>query len=173
MLNHLKNDFTSERLFIRNLEITDTSFIYTLVNTNEWKQFIGERNIHSEEDALPYIQNILNNDHVNYWVVTLKDTQTPVGIVTFIKKDYLAYHDLGFAFLPTYMGKGYAYEAAKEVLDYLLQQEIYKNIVAVTVNSNQKSKLLLSKLGFKFERVFNHHHDVLELYSIKTNQSFS
>jgi RimJ/RimL family protein N-acetyltransferase len=42
----------------------------------------------------------------------------PIGICGLVKRNYLDDIDLGYALLPRYWGQGYAYEAAKAVLDY-------------------------------------------------------
>ena len=52
-------DKETQRLHLRPLNTNDTLFILELLNTNEWKEFIGERNIHNLDAALKYIENIL------------------------------------------------------------------------------------------------------------------
>lgn len=98
----------TDRLFIRQLSETDAGFIFELLNTESWIRYIGNRNIHSEADALAYIRKINENQNTTYYTVTLKETNTPAGLVTLIKRDYLDFRDIGFAFLPAYGGRGYA-----------------------------------------------------------------
>jgi len=136
------------RIIISELKADHSAFILELVNSAGWKEFIGERNVHSIEDAKIYIINILANDNIKYHLISIKSEDIPIGIVTFIKRDYLDHHDIGFAFLPQYSGMGYAIEASK----YLL--ELYKSnhpiILATTKTDNIKSIKLLEKLGFKY-----------------------
>ena len=117
----------TDRLSIGPLLSTDTMFISELVNSKGWLQFIGDRKVHSPEDAAAYIEKINDNPHVTYWVARLKDTGTAAGVVTLIKREYLEHHDIGFAFLPVFAGKGYAYEAAKAVLYKIINTIIYPN----------------------------------------------
>ena len=112
---------TTKRLLLDPLSINDKDFILELVNTDGWKSFIGNRNINSQSVAAAYIQKIIENPDTNYWTVKIKETKIPIGIITFIKRDYLEHHDIGFAFLPEYFNKGYAFEAANAVLKYLLK----------------------------------------------------
>lgn len=102
---------STPRTFIRPLEQGDSVFILELVNSDGWLQFIGDRQVGSVDAALAYIKKILESPHITYRVVNLQDQNIPIGIVTLIKKDYLPFHDIGFAFLPAFAGKGYAYEA--------------------------------------------------------------
>ena len=156
------NIFT-ERLSIRPLSEKDAQFIFELLNTERWIRYIGNRNIHSEADALAYIRKINENQNTTYYTVTLRETNAPAGLVTLIKRDYLDFRDIGFAFLPAYAGKGYAYEAAKAVLDK--QAENAETLLAVTLPDNTASIKLIEKLGLKFERVIERDKESLWLYS--------
>src|SRR4051812_3265439 len=101
----------TSRLVIKPLTLEDDNFILELVNTKGWLKFIGNRNITSPDESSAYIQRILENENIFYWVVKLKDDQVSIGIITYIKRTYLDYHDIGFASLPKFSKKGYAYEA--------------------------------------------------------------
>ena len=47
----------TERLFLRKITIDDATFMLELLNTPTWLQFIGDRNVHSIEDAENYLKN--------------------------------------------------------------------------------------------------------------------
>ncbi len=140
------------RLVMKPLNFNDGEFIFELLNTEGWIKFIGNRNIASQHDAVTYIQKILENKDIFYWTVQLKDTQENIGLVTFIKRDYLTHHDIGFAFLPAFQTVGYAYEATIAVLDKLINEMKLTHILATTVPKNIKSIKLLQKMGLIFER---------------------
>src|SRR5512138_1832505 len=106
-----EKQISSERLFLEPLTLQHDRFIFELVNTKGWIEFIGDRQVKSVDDAASYIKKILQNDAIRYWVVRLKNKLQPVGIVTYIRRDYLDYADIGFAFLPEFVGRGYAYES--------------------------------------------------------------
>ena len=138
----------TSRLFLNLMTTEDYQFIKTLVNTEGWITFIGDRKVITDEDSKNYIQKILDNKNVNYWVVTLKSNLTPVGVITLIKRDTLEFQDLGFAFLPEFGKNGFAFEAA----DFLLNQlKPNQTISAITIPENGKSITLLEKLGFIFK----------------------
>src|ERR1700712_4034650 len=98
------------RLFLNTLTAEDYEFIISLVNSKGWIEFIGDRNVHSKEEAVAYINKISNSQNIYYWVVRIKDGNIPIGIVSFIKREFLESFDIGFAFLPEFTGNGYAYE---------------------------------------------------------------
>jgi [ribosomal protein S5]-alanine N-acetyltransferase len=101
------------RLNIREIDTTDSDFILELVNSANWIKYIGDRHVKTAEDAKLFIQKITDNPNMTYWVMTLKEESIRVGIISFVKRDYLEHHDIGFALLPHYEKTGYAFEAAR------------------------------------------------------------
>lgn len=158
----------TNRLLIEPLTEDDKLFIMELVNTEGWIKFIGDRNIHSEIDAVTYIQKINNNSNLLYWIVKLNETNETIGLVTFIKRDYLEHNDIGFAFLPNFFGKGYAFEATKEVLNYLVNNHSLMQILATTIPENINSIALLEKLGLRFEKSIEIENETLHIYNSLT-----
>lgn len=156
---------TTERLSLDRLTIHDYEFIRDLVNTSGWLRFIGDRNIYSDEDAVAYISKINSTSDLTYWIVHLKITNAPIGVITFLKRNYLQHFDIGFAFLPAYNGKGYAYEAASEVLSIINRMPEYTTVLATTIPHNIRSIKLLKKLGFHFEEEIEIEGDRLHIYS--------
>jgi len=153
------------RLSLNVVTENDHEFMMELVNTNGWLQFIGDRNVHSKEDAIGYIKKVNATENLTYWVVRLKDDQTPVGVVSFIKRKYLDHFDIGFAFLPDHNGKGYAYEAASEVLAIASKMPQHATIVATTIPGNINSIKLLNKLGLHFDKEIEIDNEKLNLFS--------
>jgi RimJ/RimL family protein N-acetyltransferase len=148
----IQNAIFTERLNLEKLNTDDYDFINTLVNSKGWIENIGDRNIHSKNDAVAFIDKILVTENFYYWVVRTKDANTPMGIISFLKRSYLDHFDIGFAFLPAFSNKGFAYEAAKAVLHTMSRQPAFKIVLATTLHTNINSIKLLIKLGFRFEK---------------------
>jgi len=161
----MQNEIITERLSLNLLTIDDCDFVKRLVNTEGWIAFIGDRYVHTNDDAIAYVTKILNTENLFYWVVRTRDNNTPVGIISFMKRNYLESFDIGFAFLPEYNGNGYAYEAAKEVLSMVSKTPGYYPVVATTVPQNAKSIKLLTKLGLHFEKEIEVEDEMLHVYS--------
>jgi len=162
----MQQTYTTTRLTLARLTETDTAFIAELVNTPTWIQNIGERNVKTKEAARYYVEQLLNNSSVCYWVVRL--ATVPIGVITLIKRTYLEHQDIGFAFLPAYTKQGYAQEATLTVLDDLLNDTIPVTLLATTSITNKSSIQLLQKLGFAFQREIQVGNEVLQLYAITT-----
>jgi ribosomal-protein-alanine N-acetyltransferase len=155
----------TSRLLLSGLSPADAAFMFELLNTPLWIKFIGDRNIKTITDAQAYIQKISDNPKADYWVVKLKDQQTRVGVVTFMKRDYLDHYDIGFAFLPSYAKHGYAYEATKKLLEEVNPH--HQQILATVLKENNNSIRLLEKLGLHFDKEIMVNNEPLLLYSTK------
>ena len=70
-----------------------------------------------------------------------------------VERESLPDVDVGFAFLPEFWRKGYAFESAAAVLDYGRDALHLNRIVAITDPTNEASARLLEKLGLQFERM--------------------
>jgi ribosomal-protein-alanine N-acetyltransferase len=155
----------TSRLLLSGLSAADAAFMFELLNTPLWIRFIGDRNIRTIADVQAYIQKISDNPKTDYWVVKLKDQQTRVGVVTFMKRDYLDHYDIGFAFLPSYAKQGYAYEAAKKLLEEVNPH--HQQILATVLKENNNSIHLLEKLGLHLDKEIVVNNETLLLYSTK------
>jgi len=162
----METTYSTARLLLTELALSDADFIAELVNTEEWIRYIGDRNIKTHEDAIAYVQKIMENASIRYWVVKLKEELTPIGIITLIRRDYLEHADIGFAFLPKYAGQGYAYEATAVVLEDALNGDGHARVLAITVASNRRSIQLLEKLGFRFSNEIDVEKEKLLVYSV-------
>lgn len=161
-------NYRTTRLLIRTLTLADAAFIFELVNTAGWIKFIGDRNVKTIENAEQYIQKILSNPDITYRVVTITDTQTPIGIVTLIKRKYLEHPDIGFAFLPAHTKMGYAFEATEIIILDLLKNKLHPTLLATTHTENLTSVKLLKKLGFIYCREIINEHEILHLFSVNS-----
>lgn len=140
----------TERLFIRQYNLNDAAFIYKLMNSEGWVKYIGNRNINSIKDAEAYLlENYLpsyEKQGFGPYLVSLKDG-TPIGSAGLYQRENLENPDIGFAFLPDYLSKGYAFEAANAVMQYASEELKIRKIVGFTLKNNASSIKLLMKLG--------------------------
>lgn len=162
----------TERLYLRKfIPEKDGAYFLALVNSPGWLKYIGDRNIHSEEDAIKYINDRVMKGYADHgyggYTVIEKTSGQPVGNAGLYKRPALDHFDVGYALLPEFYGKGYAYEASAAVLKFAKKSGL-KKVYAITVAYNQRSIHLLEKLGLKFEKLFRMEGDPeeLSLYTI-------
>lgn len=146
----------TERLDLHFVESEDAAFIYRLVNEESWIANIGNRNVTSIEEAVPYIKKTYTDNYAKHgfglYKVCLKDN-TAIGVCGLVKRDSLEHVDIGFALLPEYWRKGYTFEAAKAVLVFAKETLHLDYIVGITSPSNVPSQMLLKKLGLRFNKL--------------------
>lgn len=154
----MKHILETERLSLREFCNEDSAFIIELVNSPGWLANIGDRNIKNEEQAINYLENGPMKSYAlngfGLWMVELKNEKTPIGMCGIIKRDTLELPDIGFAFLPGYHGKGYAFEIAKAVMIYANETLKLPTILAIVIPENGRSIKLLEKIGLQFEKRF-------------------
>jgi [ribosomal protein S5]-alanine N-acetyltransferase len=165
----VQNTYTTERLKLNRLNLNDAAFIYELLNTEGWIKFIGDRNVRSVEDSEKYIEKTMKNPDIVYWVVKTIDEKDSMGIISFVKRENLEFRDIGFAFLPVFSNRGYAFEAAEIVLKDLLQDPDNQVILATIKAENINSIKLIEKLGFHYHHEIENGEIKSLLYSIKAD----
>lgn len=150
------NVVETPRLILRRLHAGDAAFILELVNEPSWLRFIGDRNVHSIEDAEGYIAkgpvDSYAKNGFGLYLVEVKEDAAPAGMCGLIRRDTLPHVDIGFAFSPRFWGRGYAYEAAAGVMDHARNGLGLDTVLAIVNPDNERSKSLLGKLGMRFER---------------------
>ncbi|MBS1538667.1 MAG: GNAT family N-acetyltransferase [Bacteroidetes bacterium] len=157
--------YTTPRLSLHILTQAYHEFIAELVNSPEWLNYISDGKTKTHAQVTEYIQKITDNPMCTYWVVQLHAAeQVPIGVITFMKREYLEHYDIGFAFLPQFANKGYAFEATTAVINDV--KSTTAHLLAVTVPNNTKSIRLLEKLGFKHDRLLLRDNETLLLYSL-------
>ncbi|MGH9442568.1 MAG: GNAT family N-acetyltransferase [Thermoanaerobaculia bacterium] len=150
-------ELETERLFLRRLTPGDAGFVLELLNDPDWLRFIGDRGVRTLEDARDYIvkgpMEMYAQFGLGLLLVEMKEGHAPAGICGLIRRESLEDVDLGFAFLPAFRGKGFAYESAAAALAYGVGVLRLPRIVAITSPENDRSAKLLEKLGFRFEKM--------------------
>ena len=115
-------------------------------------EFIGDKCVANEHDALKYIKHSLMGSYAKngfgLLVVCLKEDQKRIGLCGFLKRDYLEFPDLGFALLPEHEGHGYMHEASSAILQFGKSHLKFDTVLAIVTPSNIRSQRLLEKLGF-------------------------
>jgi len=145
----------TERLVLRKFAVTDASFIFELLNSPKWLQYIGDRGIKSVSDAQDYLVNGPLKSYATYgfglYLINLQNAGTPIGMCGLIKRNYLEDVDIGYALLPQYEGNGYAYEIASATAAYAFNELQLLKLAAITDLHNERSVKLLEKMGFIFK----------------------
>lgn len=149
----------TERLVLKKLNPEDFRFIIMLLNSPGWLKYIGDRGVKNEEQAIVYLQNgpIKSYEDHGYGLFKVEEkiSGLPVGLCGLLKRETLDHPDLGFAFLPDFMGKGYGFEAGSATIEFARTNLGISVVFAIALPDNIISIRLLKKLGFLYQRPFN------------------
>jgi RimJ/RimL family protein N-acetyltransferase len=153
----MTNILETERLVLREITVDDAEFIADLLNQPSYLKYIGDKGVRTAADAAGFIESLVRKayrDHgYGHYIVRLKDDPTPMGTCGYVVRESLPGPDIGFAFLPQFEKKGYAYESASAVLNYGRNTLGFGRVLAITTPDNESSGRLLGKLGFVYEKM--------------------
>jgi ribosomal-protein-alanine N-acetyltransferase len=143
----------TERLLLRELDhAIDAEFIFELLNSPKFLEFIGDRGVRSVPEAASFIEEKYRQSYIQHgfglYAVVRRSDGASVGICGLVNRDSLPSPDLGFAFLPKYERLGYGFESATAVIDHARAKLDLSELLAITTAENIASVLLLQKLGF-------------------------
>lgn len=167
--------YETQRLFLIPTNKNDAEFILELLNTPKWLEYIGDRNIHSIDDAEKYIAKKITPQFErlgfgNYTVVRKSDN-IKVGTCGLYDRVGLEGVDIGFGFLPNYERQGYALESALKLKEIVMSEFEINTISAITTRKNIASQNLITKLGLKFVKFTSLTDDKEELMLYKINKN--
>ena len=147
----------TDRLVLRRLSTDDAEFILELLNEPSFLRFIGDKGVRTLDDAREYILrgpvDSYERNGFGLYLTVLKEGGVPIGICGLLKRESLEDVDVGFAFLPRFWSRGFAFESASAVMAYGRSALGLKRIVAVTDPDNDGSIRVLEKLGLRFEKM--------------------
>lgn len=138
----------TKNLIIRNFQEKDAVGLLEYLSHPRVNCFADDR-LYSEESALAYISNT-PKDMLRY-AVCLKEDDFIIGDV-FALREYTDTFSVGWHFNQRFEGKGLAYEAATEFLDYLFCDAGARRVYGFVEDDNLRSKRLCKRLGMRYER---------------------
>jgi RimJ/RimL family protein N-acetyltransferase len=165
---------STERLILRRFVLDDAPFVIALVNEPGWLEYIGDKGVHTVEDAHRFLRDgplkMYEQHGFGLYVVERKSDAAPIGMCGLIKRDTLDHVDIGFALLASVAGQGFAYEAASAVVQ-LAKTLGLPRLLAITTPTNRASQKLLGKLGLQFEKEIRMgpQAEILHLFAIELN----
>lgn len=146
----------TERLNLRELTEADAAFVLEILNDPGFVRFVGDRGVRTLEEAARYIDGRFAESYRRHgfglWLVETKEEKSPAGICGLLKRGApVPGVEVGYAFLPPFRSKGYAFEAASATAAYARHALGLGRLYAVVNPDNAVSVRVLEKLGMKFE----------------------
>ena len=142
----------TERLTLRQLEISDEQEIFTLRSDRDVNKYLDRKMASTLAEARDFINKVKENSTKNdslYWAITLKDKNVLVGtICLFSFSDEKDKCEIGYELLTTFQQQGIMQEAVEKIIDYAFNVIKVRKIDAFFHKDNQRSINLLKKYSF-------------------------
>ena len=123
--------------------------------------------MNADPEVMEYFPKILNEEESNdtarkfssliaqqswgFWAVETRDKNEFIGFVGLNKPDYelpvSSCTEIGWRLAKEFWGKGYATEAAKEVLRFAFEELSLSEVYSFTVTSNEKSRAVMQRIN--------------------------
>ncbi|MFT7336385.1 MAG: ribosomal-protein-alanine N-acetyltransferase [Porticoccaceae bacterium] len=164
--------FETDRLILKPTTVADAEFIRSLYNSPKWIKFIGDRQLNTVKDAENYIQTKLmpQMKRLGYGTYTIirKSDGEKVGSCGLYDREGVNGIDIGFALLPDFEKKGYAFESVNYLKEIGFSDFKLKQISGITSKKNKASQDLLMKIGLKFEKtiILSNETEEILLYTL-------
>ena len=147
----------TERLILRKFKLEDAKDMYnnwaTDKECNKYLTWPLHKSIEETKEVIQKWIDEYGNGSYN-WVVELKNTNELIGSISVVrmhKKDLNC--EIGYCYGSKYWGNGYASEALKKVIDYLLNDCNFHLLEARHISGNPASGRVMEKAGMKKEAV--------------------
>jgi RimJ/RimL family protein N-acetyltransferase len=140
------------QLSLREMKNSDAGFYLEMLSDPDFKTNIGDRGVLTEQDALTHMQDRIYASYEAHgfgmYLVTRKSDGEAIGMAGLVKREFLNYVDVGYAFLPRGRGQGFATEAAAACVELARERFGLKRLAAITDPDNGASIRVLEKLSF-------------------------
>ena len=143
----------TNNLVIRKFKDTDYRDLYQYLSNPEIYVFEPGKPVSLSEAEKLTIERAKGSC---FYAVVLKENKKMIGHLYFrqIDPEIMMTWELGFIFNPSYQRKGYAFEAARALVEYAFQNYETHRIMARCDPGNHASWKLLEKVGFRREGHF-------------------
>ena len=149
----------TKRLIVRKFTLADASFLLKLLNDPGYINHIADRGVRTMAQSTAYLQNKIfpsfESHGYGLYLIETKDKK-PIGTSGILKREELDLPDIGFAFLESATGKGYAFESTNAIIEHFSSQHGLNSFYGITSSTNLASQKLLLKLGFNFSHAFDY-----------------
>lgn len=144
---------TTERLILRQLEISDGNELMALRSNALVNRYINRPPTITIHDTLAFIEKINNGIRWNewvYWAITPRHNNRLIGTVCYWNiSEEKASAEVGYEIHPDFQGKGLMLEALSEVIAYGFDTMKLSTIEAYTNPENGQSVRLLERFNFR------------------------
>lgn len=148
----------TERLILRNIQLSDIDGMFELDSDPEVHQYLGNKPFTSKSQSEEIIKDIIKQYHdfgIGRWGLINKQTHEFMGwsglkLNTITLNGHTNFYDVGYRIIRRFWGKGYATESSIAALDYGFNTLNIDTIYGITEKGNEASHKILLKIGLNY-----------------------
>ncbi|HCM34614.1 GNAT family N-acetyltransferase [Chryseobacterium sp.] len=170
----------TKRLILRKLEDNDAERMFLMDSNPEVMKYLETpvTSVEQSQNGIRMIQKQYVENGVGRLAVVEKESGLMIGWcgLKLLKKPingHVETLDLGYRFIPEFLGKGYAWEAAVATLEYGFNDLNAETIYAYADAGNAGSNYILTKLGFENTGEFEDEGVMCFWYKLKREKYIS
>jgi ribosomal-protein-alanine N-acetyltransferase len=154
---------TTERLFLREIQLEDVEEIFRLRADESVNAMIDRKSALSIDDTIEFIRQIIHNKAM-MWAITLIGEAKLIGTIVYWHIEWENKKaEIGYELLPEYQGNGIMTEALKKVIAFGFEELCFKTITAESKAINLRSVKLLEKSGFEKRKQIDNGYVIYEM----------
>ena len=147
----------TENLILKKFKIEDAEGMYygwaTDPESNKYLLWELHNNIEETKEIIQKWIDEYENGSYN-WIVEIKSTNEIIGSISVVKNHKEDLNcEVGYCYGSKYWGNGYATEALKKVINYLLNECGFHLVEAYHISDNPASGKVMKKAGMKMDAV--------------------
>jgi len=171
----MKEPIETERLLLREIQMSDVDGMFELDSNPNVHLFVGNKPVKSIEESIGYVKNVqqqYKDFGIGRWAVILKETNEFLGwsgikFITNEINNHKDFYEIGYRFIEKHWGKGYATEAGKAFIDYAFNVMKVDALYAYADAGNENSRKILEKLGLRYVNSFEYEEELEVWYELK------
>lgn len=144
-------ELQTDRLYMRWLTEKDAPLMLAIWNDPDFIRHVGDRGIRNLGETRQAMQEgilkLYRDQEMGPYGLFLHDSDEAMGICGLFQRENLEHPDIGYALLPAFGGKGYAFEAAQAVCQHARGHMGLEQLLAIVSPGHDRSINLLEKLG--------------------------
>lgn len=151
MVNESTPTIETDRLILRKFKTTDAKALFEILSDKQANEFLPWLPLESLDEAKAFMQkhflDYYEKPSSYRYAICLKNNNKPFGYVCLTDNESF---DFGYGLKKEFWNKGYATEAAKEVIK-LVKNAGYKFMTATHDINNPRSGEVMKKLGMQYK----------------------
>lgn len=145
----------TERLILRRLKMEDAQNVFdnwaSDKDVAKFMRWDAHTDIEVTREWMKVCEEQIHDKNHYDWGIVLKECNQPIGSIgAFVNKDEPDRYEVGYALGKKYWGHGYATEALKCVMDFLVNNIGIRHFICSHAKDNPASGAVMRHLGFVY-----------------------